>query len=58
MEFIYATMRYCKVCEKNTIFKYNKFIGHSECCKCGSRYGAAIKMKEEIENIINKSFSG
>lgn len=29
--------RFCDFCEKETTFKYNPGIGHSECCECGYR---------------------
>lgn len=31
------TVRMCAVCKKITKFKYNRFIGHSECEECGKR---------------------
>jgi len=32
-----TTERFCLVCNKMRRFKYNKFIGHSECKVCGCR---------------------
>lgn len=29
--------RFCLICNELRNFKYNKFIGHSECIICGSR---------------------
>jgi len=32
-----SSKRFCKLCNKMRIFRYNKLIGHSECTFCGSR---------------------
>lgn len=29
--------KYCYVCEKKTLFKYNPNLLHSECMECGAR---------------------
>ena len=38
--------KHCRVCEKTTTFRYNKNIGHSECEKCGCRFGVKPEDKE------------
>jgi len=55
--------RFCGVCEKNTVWSYNKIIGHSECCQCGNRYGSdpdsyfttvlrdKIKLEKELKKV-------
>ena len=37
-----TTKRYCKICKKMSTFKYDKYLGHSVCLKCGLR---PIKIK-------------
>lgn len=32
-----SSIRFCIYCKENKTFKYNKFVGHSECSVCGSR---------------------
>lgn len=31
------TVRFCPCCDKETTWKYNRNIGHSECDECGGR---------------------
>ena len=33
-----SSKRICLNCDKLRTFKYNKFVGHSECIHCGSRF--------------------
>lgn len=42
------TKRYCLNCEKVTKFRYDHFIGHSYCSKCGrsSQFAKRPKPKE------------
>lgn len=35
--------KYCVVCEKKRYFQFIRKINHSECMKCGARYGQLIK---------------
>jgi ribosomal protein L37AE/L43A len=46
-----SSMRFCRVCERNTIFIYNNIIGHSECRECGFRFSAPVK--EKVIELIN-----
>lgn len=34
-----TTKRHCEKCNKTTTFKYNPYITHSECTRCGWRKG-------------------
>lgn len=41
------TERWCIACQKMTIWKYNKAIGHSRCTECGSSFSARTEVPEE-----------
>lgn len=43
-----TSIRYCLECKTMRTFRYNKFIGHSECVKCGSRKARREKPLPEI----------
>lgn len=36
------TVRFCVVCKRVVEFKFNRNIGHSECCVCGARFGIKL----------------
>ena len=44
------SIRYCLGCQKNTIWKYNKVVGHSRCLECGGMYST----KEEVPDSVLK----
>lgn len=52
------TLRYCRICEKNKIFRYEKLIGHSKCISCGSGYGIGINqcdiLHQRLRDCLNK----
>jgi len=41
------TERWCMACQKMTIWKYNKLVGHSRCTECGSIFSARTEVPEE-----------
>jgi len=49
-----SSLRYCRVCKQNTIFVYNRVIGHSECRGCGLRFSSTIIGKIDIVTIIEE----
>jgi len=49
-----SSLRYCRICKKNTIFVYNRVIGHSECRGCGLRFSSTIISKLDIVTIIEE----
>lgn len=63
------TIRFCLVCNKETYFKHNPIIGHSECTICGARFASKyistpsekqmmeklLKLREDLINKINKN---
>ena len=40
-----TSIRYCHGCEKNTTFRYNPKITHSQCIECGFTF--ATKKRDE-----------
>lgn len=45
-----VSIRYCKNCKRVNRFKYNQFIGHSECSKCLGRSARELT-KLEFDNL-------
>jgi len=47
------TKRYCTVCKKETIYKYDRIIGHSYCTRCASSslFSKHYKPKIEVNNF-------
>lgn len=52
------TLRFCKSCEKNRVFKYNRVVGHSECRYCGCRFASEFSEKREIAYDIIEKLKG
>ena len=53
------TKRYCNICKEITTYKYDNFIGHSFCIKCGrsslySKKPKEVKMKEQWNQILTE----
>ena len=39
--------RFCLGCNKYTVWKYNKRIGHSRCIECGGMFSISDEISEE-----------
>lgn len=51
------SFRRCIFCNRNTIFRYDKIIGHSKCVKCGSGYALPLSEKKIIIDRIKSSLN-
>jgi len=50
----HKTLRKCVSCKRNTLFEYNKRIGHSECTKCGNRFAEAVTSEDIFKDNLRK----
>jgi len=47
--------RFCLACGENTIWKYNRMVGHSRCTKCGGIFSVSGEItEEEKEKLVKK----
>ena len=47
-----SSSRYCFICNRITTFNLKRNLGHSACCKCGSRFGIPeSKIGDELKRL-------
>jgi len=47
--------RFCRKCEKITVYKHNRRLHHSECIECGGRTSVRLEIYFQIKKVVEKS---